>query len=151
MSDLANDVIPDFTKDPPTGLSPDAARAQLEQLKADPNFGKKVIAGDEHATRWKSSLIGQIVAPAEQAIAAQVASDRQTDIEGFIAAAGITGDVADELRAFKPATKADYDFAVQWRRDQMSNPVWRQAYLDGDTIARRKMATANSIIARGHE
>jgi hypothetical protein len=39
-----------------------------------------------------------------------------------------------------------HEYAKQWKRDAMSDEQWVRAYLGGDAVARRQMASANAII-----
>jgi hypothetical protein len=143
ISDAAADLMP---------TRADAALAQIEALKQNPDWVEKHLGGS-HETRAELQKLhevafqpapGSTISGAPTLEAQWNETAHQLSLEGNLSAA-----VIEEIRAGKPAGAEEYRLAVGRKNARMSDPSWVAKYLNNGADERREMLLLNSIISRG--
>jgi hypothetical protein len=137
------------------------ARAQLEALKADPAFARRVLAGDAAASAQLNELTTAIAegsGDADLALAG-IHPDQHVDtgsgasLRDQIAAvqplreAGIDDSVIRQVLEDVPVSRAEYAAAEQLQRQLMGNAEWRARILENDFEAKRQLQLLSVILA----
>jgi hypothetical protein len=135
---------------PPT-TEADKARAQIAELKANPEWVKRHLGGD-HTTRAELARLHEIAftpepgsitmgGPTPEAQRAEMADHLGNLFD-------VSTAVLDEIRQGKPASVEDHRLAVGRKNALMTDPSWVTKYMNGDASARREMWLLNSILSR---
>lgn len=154
MTDAAavTDVGPGAAADLMAPASPaEQARSQIEALKANPEWVKRHLSGD-HETRHELARLHEIASqpipgsiimggPSPEAQRAETADHLSTLFD-------LSPAILDEIRQGKPASIDEHRLAVGRKNALMSDPAWRDRYLNGDAKAGREMLLLNSILCR---
>jgi hypothetical protein len=161
----------EFAQSPPTVADPAPkpedrakgaeARAKLEALKADPEFGKRFLAGDA-ATRQAFDYLTAAIAAggneADLALAGVLPSNHVDGGDGaplrdMIAAvpelreAGIPDDVIRQVLEDRPVSSAERVMTEQLLRERTGNAEWRQKLMSGDYAIKRENLLMSVILA----
>ncbi len=131
----------------PPAMTREAAKAELAKLKADPEFGKRLLAGgSEEKAKWASLLKASVEPDAEAAQNKALAGGI-----GLLQTAGIDltspagRDLVDVL-AGKPISVETRRTVEAKRALIMKDPGFADRYLRGDPEARRTMTTLNALM-----
>ena len=160
MTDGATQTLELGSPTPPT---PAEATAQLEKLKADPEWTARYLAGNgpegkqfrdlmaiKSGADTIDRIIGGTIEPPqmETVIGGQLSIRNQVGVAADLKQLGISDAATRQLFEGKPVPKAEYDAVERLRADLFSNSDWVKKYL-GDREARRTMTLINIVRAGG--
>ncbi|QDF38272.1 hypothetical protein FJN17_12215 [Bradyrhizobium symbiodeficiens] len=137
------------------------ARAQIDALSANLEFGSKLLSGDVAATQqWNDlhSVIGKGGDEIENAmngvvLGADSIPDGQSKLmaEGasWLRGLGMPDGVVREALEGAGVSKEEYRMVTDWRTRQMNDPAFAKRFLANEAEAVRLMMTASVVIAGG--
>jgi hypothetical protein len=133
----------------PADANRTAASAQLERLKADPEFVKRHLSGD-HATKAEIEKLCTIIAAPREGTTLQggpTAEAQRADAADFMAANGhgLSPQHIAEIRNGTPNSPEIYAEAMRLKKSLMGDPAWRAKYFNNDHETRRTMLLINII------
>jgi hypothetical protein len=136
------------------------ASVRLEALKADKEWGAKLIAGDPAANREFSEL--QLKAdsadPADMAAVAMSGNIGEmpdsrvklmAETAGMLREIGIREEIIEQTLRGHEVSPIEMKQAEAWRERAMRDPVFVKAWLSGDPEARQKMTLSQIIVSGG--
>jgi hypothetical protein len=135
----------------PPATPADQARAQIEALKANPEWVKRHLGGD-HATREELARLHELThtpAPGSIISGMPTAAAQNAEMADHLSTLfDISPGIMEEIRQGKPASLDEHRLAVGRKAARMSDPAWVNRYMTGDAEARREMWLLNSILTR---
>jgi hypothetical protein len=151
------DVQPQQPAPPATAAE---ASGRLEALKADKEWGAKLIAGDPAANREFSELHLKIdsVDPADMAAVAMSGNIGEmpdsrvklmAETAGMLREIGIREEIIEQTLRGHEVSPIEMKQAEAWRERAMRDPVFVKAWLSGDPEARQKMTLSQIIVSGG--
>ncbi len=138
MTDVGlSDLLPDQ-------LAPEAASARIAELKADPNFTEKYMAGEVGARaefqRLHSQAFGKN-APDD------MVQRRATGIDMLREFAALPDKVWDAARRNEAVYQHEYDLALRTKEQCFKDKAWVARYLDGGREERSLMLQTVLILS----
>ncbi|GMP11851.1 hypothetical protein [Bradyrhizobium sp. TM239] len=137
------------------------ARAQIDALTTNAEFGSKLLSGDVAATQqWNDlhSVLGKGGDEIENAmngvvLGADSIPDGQSKLlaEGasWMRSLGLSDDVVREALEGAGVSKEEYRMVTDWRNRQINDPAFAKRFLANEAEAVRLMMTASVVIAGG--
>jgi hypothetical protein len=123
--------------------TPETAAAEIALLKKDPEFGKKLLAGDVASNERWTTL--------HKAVALEPASREQVMREAQVSTlkkiADLPDKVWDDVRLGTAVYPHEREKAEQTRKQLMADRPFLARYLQGDREAVSKMTLVNLILA----
>jgi len=133
------------------------ARARLDTLIANKDWGAKLLNGDAGTNREYRDLLNM----AEKADASKIAVAMSGDIgempdssvkimaetASMLREIGIREEVIEQTLQGHEVSQKEYDLVKAWHSRQMKDPVFVKAYLSGDPVAREKMMLAHIVLS----
>jgi hypothetical protein len=138
------------------------ARVKLEALKADPEWGRKYLAGDVATRKTFDELTEAIAAggggDADLALIGHhpdghIDSGNGATLRDMIAAvpelreAGVPDDVIKQVLEDRPVSRAERAMTEQLLRERMGDAEWRQKLMSGDYAVKRENLLMSVILA----
>jgi hypothetical protein len=137
------------------------ARAQIDALTANAEFGSKLLSGDVAARQqWNDlhSVLGKGGDEIENAMNGVIMGvDTIPDAKyrvlaegaSWMRSVGLSDGVVREALEGAGVTKEEYRMVKDWRTRQMNDPVFSKRFLSGDAEAVRLITTANVVLTNG--
>lgn len=129
----------------------DAARAQIAELKANPEWVKRHFDGDL-ATREEMARLHEIAftpTPGSIMMGGPTPEEQRAEMADHLGTQfDVSSAVLDEIRQGKPASLEEHRLARGRKSSLMADPAWVTRYMAGDATARRDMWLLNSILSR---
>jgi hypothetical protein len=136
------------------------ASGRLEALKADKEWGAKLIAGDAEANREFRELQLKIDSadPADMAAVAMSGNIGEmpdsrvklmAETAGMLREIGIREEIIEQTLKGHEVSPDEYKQVEAWKARQMKDPVFVKAYLSGDPEARQKMVLSAIVLSGG--
>jgi hypothetical protein len=138
------------------------ARVKLEALKADPEWGKRYLAGDVATRKTFDELTEAIAAggggDADLALIGHhpdghIDSGNGATLRDMISAvpelreAGVPDDVIKQVLEDRPVSRTERAMTEQLLRERMGNAEWRQKLMSGDFAVKRENLLMSVILA----
>lgn len=137
------------------------ARAQIDALTTNADFGSKLLSGDVAATQhWNDlhSVLGKGGDEIENAMNGVVLgadmipdgdSKRLAEGASWMRTLGLSDGVVREALEGAGVSKEEYRAVSDWKSRHMNDPAFSKRFLSNDAEAVRLMTTANVVIAGG--
>ncbi|MET4018145.1 hypothetical protein [Bradyrhizobium sp. S3.2.12] len=137
------------------------ARAQIDALTANAEFGSKLLSGDVAATQqWNElhSVLGKGGDEIENAMNGVILgadtipdgdSKRLAEGASWLRTLGLSDGVVREALEGAGVSKEEYRMVSDWRTRQMNDPAFTKRFLANEAEAVRLMMTASVVIAGG--
>jgi hypothetical protein len=135
---------------PASSLTPEAAAARLDAIKADPAWREAFAKGDIKATGEHAELFRVIYSDADGPTkeAAQARVERESLVNYYRSVAHISDDVAKMVVEDSPVSADERQRAeLEWQRLK-GDPEWVRKWLAGDRQARTQKTLIDIIMAR---
>jgi hypothetical protein len=133
----------------PTPAAPTMTWSEAESRKqamlASAEFRDKLLAGDITSKQEWDNVIQALAYGKVPEPAAPDSPDGL--IEWVRNVADVSEDVIEEIRTGRPVTSHERRLAVQRKESRLSDPVFRDAYLNGDPSAKREILLLSVILA----
>ncbi|MCK1671238.1 hypothetical protein [Bradyrhizobium sp. 150] len=137
------------------------ARAAIDALTTNVEFGSRLLAGDVAATQqWNElhSVLGKGGDEVENAMNGLVIgadtipdgdSKRLAEGASWLRTLGLSDGVVREALEGAGVSKEEFRMVSDWKSRHMNDPVFSKRFLSNDAEAVRLMTTANVVIAGG--
>jgi hypothetical protein len=137
--------------------TPIEARARLDGLIKDREFGAKLLSGNADANREFNDLQlkADSVEPADQAAVAMsgmmpIMPDADlrlmANTADMLRALGIRDEVIRETLTDREVTQQEHDVVARWKADRMRDSEWVKKWLSGEGEQARDMMLANIVL-----
>ncbi|MET4345510.1 hypothetical protein [Bradyrhizobium sp. RT9a] len=137
------------------------ARAQIDALTTNAEFGSKLLSGDVAATQqWNDlhSALGKGGDEVDRAMRGEILgadtipdseSKRLAEGASWLRTLGLSDGVVREALEGAGVSKEEYRMVSDWKSRHMADPVFSKRFLSNEAEAVRLMTTANVVIAGG--
>ncbi|TFV75303.1 hypothetical protein E4K64_16505 [Bradyrhizobium frederickii] len=144
-----------------TPATPAEARAQIDVLSSNVEFGSKLLSGDVAATQQWNDLHGVLGKGGDEIenamngviLGADTIPDgdskRLAEGASWMRSLGLSDGVVREALEGAGVTKEEYRMVSDWRTRHMNDPAFSKRFLAGDAEAVRLMTTANVVLSNG--
>ncbi|MCK1627405.1 hypothetical protein IVA98_30690 [Bradyrhizobium sp. 160] len=137
------------------------ARAQIDALTSNAEFGSKLLSGDVAATQQWNDLHGVLGKGGDEIenamngviLGADTIPDgdskRLAEGASWMRSLGLSDGVVREALEGAGVSKEEYRMVSDWRTRHMNDPAFSKRFLAGDAEAVRLMTTANVVLSNG--
>jgi hypothetical protein len=133
------------------------ARARLDGLMADKDWGAKLLAGDADTKREYFSLSSMAANTDASTIAVAMSGNigefpdsrmkMMSDTAGMLREIGIREEIIAQTLQGHEVSADEFKLVEAWKARQMKDPVFTKAWLSGDPEARQKMTLAAIVLS----